>query len=408
MNFEYFIAKHISPGKSYNYAKPVVRISYISIALGLALMIISVSVVIGFKNSISDKIIGFTSHLQIIPFDNNESLEASPITIEAELINKLKANSNITHLQLTGKKAAVLKTGDQIQGVVFKGVGSDYDTIFLSESLISGRFPKVYSDNKTDEVLISQELASRLKVSLGDNLRAWFVIGEKGQARGRKFIISGIYNTSLEDFDNRFIIGDLRHIQRLNNWEYNQVGSIELMVTQPEKLRDFGFGLYRDLPYNYSVVTVLDEYPQIFNWLDLLDMNVAVILILMILVAAITMVSTLLILIIERTNMVGVLKALGANNRSVRKIFLYNAANIILKGMFWGNFIGLAFYFIQLKFQLIKLSPKDYYVDFVPVELSPLYFVLLNLGTFLVCLLMLIAPSYYITRIIPARALRYE
>ena len=408
MNFEYFIARHIAPDKSENYAKPVVRISFISIALGLALMIISIAVVIGFKNSISAKIIGFTSHLQIVPFDNNESIEEKPIQINEELINELKSFEGVTHVQLTGKKAAVLKTEDQIQGIIFKGIGTDYDTEYLSNSLVSGRLPAISESERTDEIIISQKLADLLEISLDDNLRAWFIAGESAQARGRKFVITGIYKTSLEEFDNRFIIGDLKHIQRLNGWEENQVGSIEIFIDDPEQIRDIGFALHRAIPFDLRVVTVLDEYPQIFNWLDLLDMNVAVILILMVLVAAITMISTLLILIIERTNMVGVLKALGATNRSIRKIFIYKAGYIILRGMIWGNVIGLAFYFIQLNFRLIKLSPEDYYVDYVPVELNWLYFLLLNLGTLSVCLAMLIAPSVYISRIVPARALRYE
>ncbi len=408
MNFEYFIARHIAPDKSENYAKPVVRISFISIALGLALMIISIAVVIGFKNSISAKIIGFTSHLQIVPFDNNESIEEKPIQIDEDLLNELKTFEGITHVQLTGKKAAVLKTEDQIQGIVFKGIGTDYDTDFLSNSLVSGRLPAISESGRTDEVIISQKLSDLLEVSVDDDLRAWFIAGESAQARGRKFVITGIYKTSLEEFDNRFIIGDLKHVQRLNGWDENQVGSIELFIDDFEQVRDIGFALHRAIPFDLRVVTVLDEYPQIFNWLDLLDMNVAVILILMVLVAAITMISTLLILIIERTNMVGVLKALGATNQSIRKIFIYKAGYIILRGMIWGNVIGLTFDFIQLNFQLIKLSPEDYYVDYVPVEINWLYFLLLNLGTLSVCLAMLIAPSVYISRIVPARALRYE
>ncbi len=408
LNFEYYIAKRISPDKSDNYARPVTRISYISIALGLALMIISVAVVVGFKHSISDKIIGFASHLQIVPFDNNESLEEQPLNVDEAVIEKLRNNPGITHLQLTAKKAGVVKTDDQIQGIVFKGVGTDYDQQFLTRSLVKGRFLAINEYEQTDEVLISQILADKLELELGDDMRTWFVAGEKSQARGRKFKVIGIYNTSLEEFDNVFVIGDLKHIQKLNNWDVDQAGSIELMVKNPDNLRDFAYGLYRELPFNLNISTVFDEYPQIFNWLDLLDMNVIVILTLLILVAAITMISTLLILIIERTNMVGVLKAMGANNSSIRKIFLYKAGNIIIRGMLWGNGLGIGFYYVQHYFQLIRLSPENYYVDYVPVELNWIYFVLLNLGTFLICLMILIAPSHYITRIVPARALRYE
>jgi len=408
MDFEYFIAKKISSGKTDKLSKPVIRISYISIALGLALMIISVAIVVGFKKSISDKIIGFAAHMQIVPFDNNTSLEEQPLTIDGAFINRLAAHPEISHIQFTAKKAGVLKTDEQIQGVVVKGVGADYDQNFLKENIIEGSFPNVSSKKKTNEVLISATLSTKLKVKVGDELRVWFISGEQSQPRGRKFEVSGIFKTSLEEFDGRFIIADIRHLKKLNNWTEEQVGSVEVFIRNPDKLDEVADNLYQEIPYDLNIITVTDEYPQIFNWLDLLDMNVAVVLVLMILVAGITMVSTLLIIILERTNMVGVLKSLGANNASIRKVFLLKAAVIISKGMFWGNIAGLGFYFIQKYFQLIKLSPENYYMDFVPVELSLVNFLLLNLGTFIICLLMLIVPSYYISRIVPAKALRYE
>lgn len=407
MSFERFIAKHISSGRSDDYAKPVVRISYISIALGLALMIISVAVVIGFKDSISDKIIGFAADMKIVPFDNNESLEENPVYVSDTLIQQLKSTSGIVHVQLTARKAGVVKTEDQIQGIVLKGIGNDYDKTFLRSCLVGGKFP-VLDTGVTNDVLISKSLADKLKLKTGDALRTWFVGENNSSARGRKFIVSGLYSTSMEEFDNLFVIGDIRHIQRLNDWDSNQVGSIELRVSDREKINDIAYGLYDDIPYNLTIVTVNEEYPQIFNWLDLLDMNVVVILILLIIVASITMISTLLVLIIERTNMVGILKALGANNWSVRKIFLYKAGLIILKGILWGNILGLAFVIFQFYFKVIQLSPENYYVSYVPVEINWIYLVLLNLGAFLICSLMLIAPSFYITRIVPAKALRYE
>ena len=405
MNFEYFIAKRIAPDSSENYARPVVRISYISIALGLALMIISVAIVVGFKHSISSKIIGFAADLQIIPYSNNESLEEQPVELTGELISALKQNPHVVRFQSAAIKAGVLKTGVQIQGIVLKGVGPDYDKTFLESQIVKGSFPDL-GHGRSNEVLISRQIADKLNLNTGDELRAWFVTGD--EARGRKFKVSGIYETSLEEFDHSYIIGDLRQVQKLNNWTKNEVGSIEVMVDDPDKIRDIGFELNRDIPYNLMVVTVLEQYPEIFNWLNLLDMNVVVILTLLIVVSAITMISTLLVLIIERTNMVGVLKAMGTRNRSIRKIFLYKAGYIILKGMLWGNILGLAFYYIQFYFRPVGLSPQDYYVDYVPVELSFWYFLLLNAGTFLVCLLMLVAPSLYITRITPSRALRYE
>jgi len=408
LNFEYYIANKISSGKSDDYARPVVRISYISIALGLALMIISVAVVIGFKHSISSKIIGFASHLQIVPFDNNDSFEQHPLDVSGDYIQNLKNNPAIAHYQFSAHKAGVLKTNDQIQSVVLKGVGADYDQTFFNEILVEGKFPAVDSSEKTDGVLISKLMADKLNLKTGDDVRVWFVSSLDAAARGRKFFISGIFNTSIEEFDNVFLVGDIRHVQKLNGWENGEVGSVDIMVADQDKLDETAEALYSEIPFDMNIVNVRQEYPQIFNWLDLLDMNVVVILVLMTLVAAITMISTLLILIIERTNMVGILKALGATNSAIRKIFLYKASYIILRGMFWGNLIGIGFYLIQLNFRVFKLAPESYYVDYVPVELSLAYFLLLNAATLLVCTAMLIIPSYYITRIVPAKALRYE
>ena len=408
MNLEYFIAHRLRRTKkgSETFSKPVIRVSIISIALGLAVMLVSIAIVVGFKNTISTKVTGFSSHIKIIPFDNNQSMEEQSISLENDLLTKLKSNENIIRLNLSGKKAGVLKTDNQIQGVVFKGVNVDFDDSFIKDNLIEGSFPSL--TEKSNEVVISKLLSQRLKIILGDDLRIWFVSGDNSQPRGRKFKVKGIYSTSLEEFDARYIIGDLRHIQKLNGWAENEVGSIELFCNDFDKLDETAMELYSAIPYNLQVMTVKQEYPQIFNWLDLLDMNVAVVLVLMVLVAGITMVSTLFIIIMERTNMIGVLKSLGANSRVIRKIFLYKAAYIIGRGMLWGNAIGLIFYFVQLKFRLFKLSAESYYVDYVPVELHLDYFIYLNLGTFLVSILMLIGPSYYITRISPAKALRYE
>ncbi|MFK5855997.1 MAG: FtsX-like permease family protein, partial [Bacteroidota bacterium] len=269
-------------------------------------------------------------------------------------------------------------------------------------------YPSIGKLGKTNEVIVSKIIANKLNLEVGDDIRMWFIDEEESHARGRKFSISGIYNTGMEEFDNNYIIGDLRHLQKLNNWGSNEVGSIEIILNDVTEIQNMSFELYNTIPYDVSVVTVFDEFPQIFNWLNLLDMNVIVLLTLMIIVATITMISTLLILIIERTSMVGLLKVLGANNGSIRKIFLYKASGIIIKGMLLGNLIGLLFYLIQLNFRILSLDPESYYVDYVPVELSLINFALLNIGTFAVSVLVLIIPSYYVTRIVPATALRYE
>lgn len=408
MNVAYFIARHIAPGRSEAYARPVVRIAVISIALGLALMMISVTIVVGFKQSISQKVVGFSAPLQIVAFTRNESLEQSPVMPDKKFLEKLQNNPEITHIQFTAKKGGVLKTRHQIQGVVLKGVGKNYDWRFFRKNLVVGKIPDVNTARPSKEVLISQILARKLKLKPGNAVRIWFIGKNAAEALGRKLVISGIYNTGIEEFDNRFLIGDLRQIQHLNGWKSGQVGSIELEVKDFKNLQSVARKIYDSIPYNLNINTIYDYYPEIFNWLDLLNTNVAVILILMVLVASVTMISTLFILIIERTGMVGLLKTLGADNRTIQKIFLYKAAYIIGRGMLWGNLLGLAFYFVQLHFRLFKLNPVNYYVSYVPVELSLSHFLFLNAGTFLLCLLILFIPSFYIMRIQPSKALRYE
>jgi len=408
LNLEYFIAHKISSKASDEFSRPVIRISYISIAFGLALMIISVAIVIGFKSSISNKIIGFAAHMQIEGFSNNESIIEKPLQKNDEFIVRMGKRKDVRHVQFTAHKAGVLKTEDQIQGVLLKGVGTNYDTTFLHGCMVEGYLPRISDKSITNEVAISSLLAQKMQLKTGDPIRVWFIAEDDKNARGRKFVISGIYSTSIEEFDDAYLIGDIKQVQKLNNWTESQVGKVELIINNFKNVDQVARSIYKQIPYNLTVSTVKDKYPQIFNWLDLLDMNVIVILTLLILVAGITMISTLLIIIIERTNMVGVLKALGMRNRSVRKIFLYKASYIIIRGMVWGNVLGLLFYYFQDKFQLIKLNPENYYVNYVPVELTPYYVLALNAGTFFICFLMLIIPSYYIARIQPSKALRFD
>lgn len=407
LNFEYFIARHIASERGNSFSQPVIKISVISIALGLSLMLASVAIVIGFKHSISNKVIGFTANLQITPFDNNKSLEEQPLDISRSFIKTLPAIPNVKHIQFVAQKGGVLKTSDQIQGVVLKGVGMNYNWEFLKKNLYAGKLP-VLTKNRDYEVLISKMLADKLNLKIGDNVRVWFVNSNESGARGRKFSISGIYNTGLEDFDGSYIIGDLDVVAKLNNWKPNQAGTVEILLNNPEKMEETADVIYHDIPYDLNIVTAKKLYPQIFNWLDLLDMNVIVLLVLLMLVAGITMISTLLILIIERTSMVGLLKALGATNKTIGRIFLIRSSYIVLKGMLWGNIIGLLFYFIQLYFRPFHLDPKSYYVDYVPVELHIAQFLLLNAGVIVISLLILLIPTWYISRISPAKALRYE
>lgn len=408
MNFEYFIARKLKSGDKKNLSKPVIGISTLSIALGLSLMIISVAVVVGFKNSISEKVMNFASHIQLVVFDNNFGEQGSAIMVNERLLDILNSQDEITHIQKVAHKAGIVKTKDQILGVVLKGVDSNFNKSFLESNISSGLFPAFNDSIKSNEVLISSAISRKLELNTGDDMRMWFLDEDQPRARGRKFTISGIYDTGMEEIDDVYVIGDIKHIQKLNNWDATEVGSIELMVNDIDKIRDVSFNLYTTIPYNIRSISVFEEYPQIFNWLELLDLNVIVILALLIIVSTITMISTLLILIIERTSMVGLLKALGTTNSSIRKIFLIKASGVIVKGMILGNIIGIGFYYVQSYFRIIKLSAESYYVDYVPMELHISDVLMLNIGTFIISLLVLIIPTFYITRVMPARALRYE
>jgi len=291
-------------------------------------------------------------------------------------------------------------------GVVLKGIGSDYDWSFFENKIIDGGPVFVNDSAKSNDVLISSKMASKLKLKTGDETRMYFIIDNL--TRGRKFRIAGIYETGLEDFDNTFVIGDIGHIQKLNNWTSDQITGFEVLIDDFNRLDELGELVYDSIGYDLDARSIKHLYPQMFDWLALQDMNVIIIIILMVLVAAITMISTLLILILERTNMIGILKALGSKNWSVRKIFLYNAVYLIGKGLFWGNLFGITICLLQKYFGIMKLPQESYYVSVVPINLEVLPIVLLNLGTLLLCTLMLIIPSYIITRVTPARAIRYS
>ncbi len=406
MNFELFIARRIVAKGTAGFSRPVIRLAIVSIVLGLAVMIVSVAIVTGFQQQIRDKVIGFGSHIQILRYDSNVSLETEPVNMNQDFYPGLAGIDGIRHIQVFGLKAGLVKTDDQILGVVLKGIGSDYDWSFFEEKLIEGN-PLVINDSaKSNDVLISKIVASKLKLKPGDDIRMYFIIDNI--TRGRKFTVSGIYETGLEDFDNNFVIGDIGHIQKLNNWNSDQVTGFEVIIDDFDRLDELGEYVYNTIGYDLDARSIKHLYPQIFDWLSLQDMNVIIILTLMVLVAAITMISTLLILILERTNMIGVLKALGSKNWSVRKIFLYNAMYIIGKGLLWGNVFGVAICLLQKYFGIMKLPQESYYVSVVPINIDIMSIVILNIGTLLLCTLMLIIPSYIVTRITPAKAIRYS
>ena len=406
MNVEYFIAKRLFTAKEENnsYTKPILRIAILAIALSVAIMLLSVMVVTGFKNDISDKIIGFGSHITISSFSDNQSYETEPIQISDSLYNSILENSEVKHISTFATKAGIIKTNNEILGVVLKGVSSNYDWTFFNNNLIAGKCFNINDSIKTNNVLISENSANSLQLGVGDDLFMYFV---QDPPRVRKFQISGIYNTALSDFDKLYVMGDIKHIQSLNSWEKNLIGGVELILNDFNNLDLVTQSIYEKIPYNLNASSIKEKTPQIFDWLDLQDINVRVILILMLIVGGINMITALLILILERTKMIGILKALGANNWSVRRVFLYSALHLILKGLFWGNSIALGFAFLQNKFSIISLDPNIYYMNTVPVNFDFSTVILLNLGTISVCYLILVIPSVIIAKITPIKAIRF-
>ena len=415
MNLPLFIAKRIHFSKEQNkkkVSKPAVRIALGGIALGLAVMILSLAIVVGFKNEVGRKVMGFGSHIQITSLTNNRTYDLPPISFSDTLINAIKAVPNVNYTQITATKPAIIKTKTDFQGIVLKGVDENYNWDFFKEYLKEGGLP-VYNDSTpSNEVLISKKQADALKLGVGDKFICYFI---QDQVRLRQFTISGIYSTGLADFDKLFIVSDIQHIRTLNSWDKNTATSIEVFVNDLDKLSDTSYSIFLTTAQNftgnynpYYTRSIYELQPQIFGWLSLLDLNMVIILILMFSVATFTMISGLLIIILEKTTLIGTLKVLGANNWTIRKIFLYQASFLIGKAMLWGNVIGLGMYFIQKYLKVVKLDPEVYFVDYAPVELIPWQAVVLNIGVGVAILCILVIPSYLIAKISPAKSIKFE
>ncbi|MCF8349653.1 MAG: ABC transporter permease [Bacteroidales bacterium] len=408
MNTELFIARHIVTRSRENFSRPVILLAIAAIALGLAVVIIAISVVTGFQQEISDKVTGFGAHIQIGPYSGNVSYEKTPISKNQSFYPALDRMEEVRKIQVFALKAGIIKENDQIQGVVLKGVGPDYDWSFFSDKIIKGEPLNIKDSAETDDVLISRVLANLLKLEVGDPLRMYFIAGDQSKTRGRRFTIKGIYETGLEEFDKLYVIGDIKHIRDLNYWKPDQVGGFEVLLYDFDDLDEVTEKIFSNINYELDAQSIRDLYPQIFDWLELQDKNVIVILVLVVLVAAVTMISTLLILILGRTNMIGILKALGARNISIRKVFLYNAAYIIGIGLFWGNLFGIGLCLLQEYTGLITLDQESYYMDVVPINLNLWYILLVNADALLINLFILITPSYIIAKITPIKAIRFS
>lgn len=414
MNLPYFIAQRLIKGRKEgtSFSKPINIIAVAGISLGLAVMILAVAILTGFKEQIREKVVGFGANIQIVSSDTYFSLETNPVSRDQDFVEKVRNMPGISHIQVFATKPGIIKTEDEIQGVVLKGVGSDFDWNYFSSCIVDGKVFRVNDTVRTDEVIISKKISDMLKLKTGDSFAMYFV---QDPPRQRKFTVSGIYETSLEEFDKMYVFCDIAHIRRLNGWEDNQVSGFEIFIDDFDRLDNMEQAVRDAVGYriseeeeNLKVMSIRSRYPQIFDWLNFQDLNVIIIILLMLVVAGFNMISGLLILILEKTNMIGILKALGSDDITIRRTFLYQAAWLIGKGLLWGNVAGIGLALLQLKTGLVTLDPSSYYIKIVPVNLELIHIVLLNTGTMAIILIMLLVPSKLISRITPVKAIRYD
>ncbi len=411
LNYELFIARRIiaSKERKNSVSSPIIKISILAIAIGIVVMLFSVATGVGLQKKIKEKISGFNGDIQISNYDaNNSKVTVTPVSRDQDFYPEFKSVPNVRKVQVYATKAGIIRTPNEFEGIILKGVDKDYDWSFFAEYLMDGKLP-VFGDETSNEVLISAKTAARLGIKTGDDFHMFFVKDDPNQApNSRKFKVSGIFDSGFEEFDEAFIIGDIKHIQRINKWEADQIGGFELFVYDFDKLRETGFEVYEQIDPSLNAFTTAEKFPAIFEWLGLFDTNIIVIIAIMILIAGINMITALLVLILERTQMIGILKALGNHNWSIRKIFLYNASFLIGKGLFWGNLIGVGLLMIQKYFGVITLNPETYYVNQAPVYLSIPTLIWINLGTLFLCVLMLIVPSFIVSKISPVKAIKFD
>jgi len=411
VNFEFFIARRIIASKDYksSISAPIIKIAISAIAIGIIMMLISIATGVGLQKKIREKVSAFNGDIIITNFDTNFSNDSqNPISKNQPFYPKFETVQGIKHVQVSASKGGVIRTETDFEGIVVKGVGDDYNWEYFEDYLTEGSLPD-YTDELNEDILISEYLANRLHLKLGDKVTTFFLNDEVSKTpRSRGFVIVGIYNSGFQQFDEQYIIADIRHIQRLNKWEDDQIGAFEVFVNDFDEIVPVGNAVYQETGSTLDTQTIRDKYSSIFEWLDLFDFNILAIIGIMILVAGINMITALLVLILERTQMIGILKAMGSNDGSVRKIFLYNAMYLIGVGLFWGNLIGIGLLLLQKYGKIFPLDPNTYYVSEAPVYLSLDYVLILNAGTFLLCLLMLLIPSFIISKISPVKAIRFE
>ena len=413
MNLELFIAKRLITGKEHkiSISAPIIKIAIAAIAIGLVMMLIAIASGVGLKQKIREKVAAFNGHIQIFNYDNNSSdVSVLPVSLNQDFYPEFKNIDGIDHIQAVATKAGIIRTADTFEGMLAKGVGKDYNWKVFEEYLVDGSLPN-YRDKLNEEVLISRLKANLLNLKVGDDFFAVFLKDNDPSQppNNRKFQVVGIYDSGFEELDRDYVFVDIRHIQRMNKWESDQVGNFEVFVQDFDELDQKTNEIYGTIQSTLDSKSIKSKYYKIFEWIELFDFNIALIIGIMIIVGGINMITALLVLILERTQMIGILKALGSANWSIRKVFLYNASYLITVGLFWGNLIGLGLIILQQKFRFLKFpNPEEYYIDYIPMYINLPTVLFLNLGVLLLCLLMLLLPSYAITKITPVKAIKFE
>ncbi|TMU57508.1 ABC transporter permease [Flagellimonas algicola] len=413
MNLELFIAKRLITGKEHkiSISAPIIKIAIAAIAIGIVMMLIAIATGVGLKHKIREKVSAFNGHIQISNYDNNTSeVSVIPVSLEQDFYPMFKDVDGVRHVQAVATKGGIIRTEETFEGMLAKGVGTDYDWNVFEEYLVEGRIPD-YTGRLNDEVLISRLMANRLQLGVNDTFFSFFL--KDGDAsrvpNNRRFEIVGVYDSGFEEFDANYIFVDIRHIQRINKWSENEIGNFEVFLDVFDHLEEKSNEIYGKTPSNLDAINIKSKYFRIFEWIGLFDFNIALIIGIMIIVGGINMITALLVLILERTQMIGVLKALGSENWSIRKVFLYNAAYLIGIGLLWGNGLGLGLLYLQDKYRWFKFpNPEEYYIEYIPVHMDIPTVILLNFGVMLLCLLMLLVPSYIITKISPVKAIKFE
>lgn len=405
MNFPFFVSKRISKETVGSFSSIINRIAIISIGLGLAVLLLAFMVLYGFKTEIKDKIYSFSGHLIVSKYTLSTSYEEGSIVVNDSLLNFIKSYPLTKHVQPYAMKAGLLKTEEEVQGVIIKGVDQSFDTTSFRKHMLEGRFPDFSGETYSTEVAISSKIARYLELKTGDNVLVYFV---QNPPRFRKLLVTGIYETGLEEFDEKIVLGDIGLVRRINNWPDSLVGGLEVFVHDTDQLEQAETDLFNSLDVGLYVAKVTDLYVQIFDWLNLLNRNVVILLTIILFVSGTSIISIILILIMERTQMIGVMKALGASNKLIRSIFFWNGLQLIVKGLFWGNVIGLSLGALQYFYKLIPLDAANYYMSHVPIEFDFMTVVWLNIVVLALIGLTLLIPTAIISRVQPVKAIRFD